>query len=159
MLNNDIRIQPTAIKTLAIDLGTRTGWATQGKNGIMHGWIDFKVERGSGGGMRFVKFRQWLSELEKDKPDRVVYEMVMRHAGTDAAHVYGGFLALLTEWCESHGIPYRGLGVGTVKKAWAGKGNASKDAMIEEAHRRGFTAAFDNNEADAIAILMCGINS
>jgi hypothetical protein len=29
---------------------------------------------------------------------------VRRHVGTDAAHLFGGFLATLSTWCEQHGI-------------------------------------------------------
>ncbi len=139
---------------LAIDIGTRTGWASQDIGGINSGFMEFKVKRGEGGGIRFLRFRQWLNALEL--PQAVVYEMVMRHVGTDAAHVYGGLLAILLTWCEEHSIPYYGLGVGYIKKQWTGKGNATKEAMIAEANRRGFTVT-DNNEADALAILHCGI--
>lgn len=144
------------MRTLAIDLGTRTGWATQDDDDIQSGYEDFKVARGSGGGMRFVQFRKWLNTLVK--PDQVVYEMVMRHVGTDAAHVYGGFLAIMTAWCEEHGIPYYGIGVTYIKKQWTGKGNAKKEDMIAETQRRGY-AITDNNEADAIAILMVGLET
>lgn len=142
--------------TLALDLGTRTGWATQDGDAIQFGYEDFKVARGSGGGMRFVQFRNWLNSLVK--PDQVVYEMVMRHVGTDAAHVYGGFLAILTAWCEERSIPYYGIGVTYIKKKWTGKGNASKEVMITETQRRGY-AVNDNNEADAVAILMVGLET
>lgn len=141
-------------RILGIDLGTRTGWAIKANDNIASGYADFKVTRGEGGGMRFVKFRNWLNSL--DEPTLVIYEMVMRHIGTDAAHVYGGLLALLTAWCEENNIPYHGIGVSQVKKMWTGKGNAKKEAMIEEAQRRGFDVT-ENNQADAIAILICGM--
>ena len=51
------------------------------------------------------------------------FEHVRRHAGTDAAHVYGGLLATLTSWCELRGIPYAAIPVGTIKKHATGKGN------------------------------------
>ena len=49
-----------------------------------------------------------------------------------------------------------GVGVGTVKKAWTGKGNATKDDMIAEAERRGMKV-IDDNHADALAILAYGV--
>ena len=73
-------------------------------------------------------------------------------AGVIAAHVYGGFMGHLTAFCEEYKIPYDGVPVGTIKKFWTGKGNASKDEMLEEAVRRGWSPV-DDNEADAIAIL------
>lgn len=144
---------------LALDLGTTTGWALRtttgyelGKplDGIVSGTMNFKPQRFEGGGMRFVRFRRWLGELVP--VDAVYFEEVRRHAGVDAAHAYGGFLAHLTAWCEERGIPYQGVPVGTIKKAWTGRGNADKAAMIAEARSRGFTVA-DDNEADAIALL------
>lgn len=140
---------------LALDLGTKTGWATNSHAGITYGMQEFKNDRFSGGGMRFLKFEKWLMGLPK--PSQVVFEEVRRHAATDAAHVYGGLMATLTKWCESEGIPYQGIPVGTIKKFWTGTGNAKKDKMIAEAVRRGFDVR-DDNAADAIAILHCWMN-
>ena len=135
---------------LALDLGTKTGWATQSNAGITSGMQDFKNDRFSGGGMRFLKFEKWLMSLPK--PSQVVFEEVRRHVGTDAAHVYGGLMAVVTKWCESEKIPYQGVPVGTIKKSWTGNGNGGKTAMIDEANRRGFNVK-DDNEADALALL------
>lgn len=84
--------------------------------------------------------------------DAVYFEEVRRHRGVDAAHIYGGFLANLSAWCEEHRIPYQGVPVGTIKKHATGKGNANKEDMIEAAIRRGHRPA-DDNEADALALL------
>jgi len=84
---------------------------------------------------------------------RVVFEEVRRHAGTDASHVYGGFLGTLTSWCEQHELPYQGVPVGTIKRYATGKGNADKAAMIAAMRARGFAPA-DDNEADALALLL-----
>lgn len=136
---------------LALDLGTKTGWATNSNAGIAHGMQEFKNDRFSGGGMRFLKFERWLMELPF--PSQVVFEEVRRHAATDAAHVYGGLMATLTKWCESENIPYQGVPVGTIKKFWTGKGNAGKDIMVAEGHRRGYKDVDDDNTMDAIALL------
>lgn len=108
--------------------------------------------------MRFVKFRKWLNELAAAYPvNMVVFEEVRRHAGTDAAHVYGGLMATLTAWCEENHIPYAGVPVGEIKKHATGKGNASKDQMIAAAVKRGY-APIDDNEADAIGLFHCRID-
>ena len=59
--------------------------------------------------MRYLRFERWLDETRKIAGgiDAVYFEEVRRHIGTDAAHVFGGFLATLTAWCEAHSIPYR----------------------------------------------------
>lgn len=105
--------------------------------------------------MRFLRFRRWLDEIGSVHTFAAIYfEEVHRHAGTDAAHVYGGLMAILTAWCEERSIPYQGIGVGTIKKHATGKGNAGKPEMIEAAKRRGH-APKDDNEADAICLAYC----
>jgi Holliday junction resolvasome RuvABC endonuclease subunit len=88
----------------------------------------------------------------------VYFEEVRRHIGTDAAHVFGGLLATLTAWCETQGIPYQGVPVGTWKRHACGKGNADKQAVIAAMRQRGFAPA-DDNEADAIAILLWALET
>ena len=141
---------------LALDLGTVTGWALRDAEGsITSGSVSFRPERFSGGGMRFLRFKRWLTEVKNAAGgiDAVYLEEVRRHAGTSAAHIYGGFLAHVTAWCEHHGIPYEGVPVGTIKRHVTGKGNAPKEAVITAVRARGFAPA-DDNEADAIALLL-----
>jgi Holliday junction resolvasome RuvABC endonuclease subunit len=71
---------------------------------------------------------------------------------TDSSHVYGGFMATLTAWCELHQVPYLGVPVGTIKKHVTGKGNAGKAEVIVAMRVRGFSPK-DDNEADALALL------
>jgi Holliday junction resolvasome RuvABC endonuclease subunit len=140
---------------LALDLGTNTGWALHHLNGtITSGTEQFKPQRFEGGGMRYLRFKHWLTEMKQcaDGVDAVFMEEVRRHAGVDAAHAYGGFLATLTAWCEHHNIPYQGVPVGTIKKHVTGKGNASKEQMIASVQLLGY-APVDDNEADALALL------
>jgi Holliday junction resolvasome RuvABC endonuclease subunit len=139
---------------LTIDLGTTTGWCLRsGANSVSGTW-SLKGDRFEGGGMRFVRFRAELDALHAKTPVKyVAYEAVHRHAGTAAAHIYGGLMATLTAWCETHGIPYEGVGVGTIKKHVTGNGAASKAAMIAAARKYGFDPS-DDNEADAIALML-----
>lgn len=103
--------------------------------------------------MRYLRFGRWLSEVAASAEVSAVYfEEVRRHAGVDAAHVYGGLLATLTAWCESRDIPYQGVPVGTIKRHATGKGNASKEQVIAAMRALGHPVA-DDNEADALALL------
>jgi hypothetical protein len=141
---------------LALDLGTTTGWAMKLPDGyVVSGTMSFRPGRYEGGGMRYLRFRSWLDELARSSVglSAVYFEEVRRHAGTDAAHIYGGFLAHLTSCCELKGLPYQGVPVGAIKRHVTGKGNANKDAVIAAVTDRGF-APTDDNEADAIAILL-----
>ena len=146
---------------LALDLGTTTGWALRGYGGLItSGTASFKPGRYDGGGMRYLRFTNWLTELDRlsGPISAIWFEEVRRHVATDAAHVHGGLLAVLTSWGELRGVPYQGAPVGTIKRHATGLGNASKQAMIDAARRRGFSPA-DDNEADAIAILLWAIET
>jgi hypothetical protein len=150
---------PVALRhhaVLALDLGTTTGWAVRGQDGgITSGTMTFRPSRFEGGGMRYLRFRAWLTEMAglASGLSRIAFEEVRAHAGTDAAHLYGGFLAHLSAWCEERGIAYEGVPVATIKRFATGKGNADKAAMIAAMRARGFAPA-DDNEADAIALLL-----
>jgi hypothetical protein len=146
---------------LALDIATTTGWALQLASGkIESGTVSFRPSRYDGGGIRYLRFRGWLDSIAADVGGIGVvhYEEVRRHLSTGAAHVHGGLLATLTAWCEQHSIPYQGVPVGTIKRFIAGKGNADKHAVIEAVRARGFKPA-DDNEADAIAILLWAIET
>jgi hypothetical protein len=140
---------------LALDLGTTTGWAIRGYDGLItSGTVSFKPGRYDGGGMRYLRFTNWLTEIDRlsGPISAIWFEEVRRHLGTDAAHVYGGLMASLTSWGELRGLPYEGVPVGTIKRHSTGHGNANKQTMIAAARARGYSPA-DDNEADAIAIL------
>lgn len=140
---------------LALDLGTTTGWALRMHDRrIVSGTQSFKPQRFEGGGMRYLRFARWLDELQSLSGglQHIAFEEVRRHASTDAAHAYGGFLGQLCAWCEQRQIPYQGVPVGTIKRHATGKGNANKDAVLEAVRRWGHAPA-DDNEADALALL------
>lgn len=138
---------------LALDLGTATGWALRSVEGVIASGVQtFRPGRFEGGGMRFLRFKQWLTDVKAAGVDVVYFEEVRRHQGVDAAHCYGGFMAVLTAWCEHHGVPYAGVPVGTIKRFATGKGNADKPAMIAAARARGCEPK-DDNEADAYCLL------
>ena len=145
----------------ALDLATITGWALQLSDGnIESGTVSLRQSRYDGGGIRYLRFRAWLDSFACDAVDIAVvhYEEIRRHLSTDAAHVHGGLLAVLSAWCEQQGIAYQGVPVGTIKRFIAGKGNADKQAVINAVRERGFDPK-DDNEADALAILLWAIKT
>lgn len=139
--------------TLALDLGTTTGWATE-REGVRASGI-WKLRTASqaryeGGGMRFLRFQERLAELGRGGLiSRVVYEEVRRHRGTAAAHIYGGLMGVLTAFCEARAIPYQAVPVGQIKRHATGKGNANKAAMIAAFEERTGRAPVTDDEADA----------
>lgn len=144
---------------LALDLGTHTGYAYHIRGaGIRHGTETFRGEK-SHPGTRWQEFRMWLHQIvDAEQIHLIAYEDVRRHNGTTAAHVYGGFRSMTEMVAQQHNVPMIGFGVGVVKKAWTGRGNADKQLMIEAARDRGFYP-LDDNAADALAILHCALNS
>ncbi len=104
--------------------------------------------------MMMLKFRNWLETLHQTSGhiEVIVFEEVRRHAGTTAAHVYGGFLGQMSAWAEENKIPYQGVPVGTIKRHATGKGNASKEEIVRAVVDHGFSP-MDHNEADAIALI------
>ncbi len=116
---------------LALDLGTHTGWALRaGDTLITSGTEHFRSQRFEGGGMRYLRFKRWLTEIKAAAGhiDEIYFEEVRRHLATDAAHAYGGFLAVLTSWCEHHRIAYQGVPVGTIKNTQPAKAKVNKAA-------------------------------
>jgi len=125
-------------RILGIDPGSMTGYAVRHSPETWDsGTWDLSARRHEGGGMRFLRLRKYLVELlDSTKPDVVAYEEVRRHLGTDAAHVYGGCVAVISSECEARSIPYLGIPVATVKKLATGKGNADKEAMLAAGAKR-----------------------
>ena len=131
------------------------GYAMERDGAVVSGVYDLKSRRFEGGGMRFLRVGEWLDDLHTGKPiTRLYFEEVMGHKGTDAAHIYGGIVGIITAFCEAHEIPYSGIPVGTIKRHVTGKGNAKKERVVEAITALGFTPQ-DDNEADALAILKC----
>lgn len=120
---------------LALDLGTKTGWALRMRGGMVSsGTENFAPKAKELPGRRWIKFRAWLAGMggmgrSAGELHAVYFEDVRNHSGVLAAHVYGGFLAILQAWCEANCIPCHPVAktrFGQVKKHWTGKGNASK---------------------------------
>ena len=148
------------MRIIGLDLGTLTGYAYT-SDGVIRathcGVADFKPRRHEGGGMRFLRFRRFLRELIADPEETIVFfEEVAAHKGTHAAHVYGGLLGVLSEFCEGHSIPYRGLPVGSIKKHATGVGNAGKPMMLARACTE-FGHIESEDAADALWVLSLGM--
>ncbi len=145
------------MKILAIDPGTHCGYAL---SPFESGVWNLSVGRHEGGGMRFVRLRNYLIKATqaryigielKDGVELVVYEEVRGHKGTDAAQIYGGIVAIIQEHCEKAGIPYQGVPVGTIKKFATGKGNSNKEVMLAAARAKWPEVNLvDDNQGDAL---------
>ncbi|MFY2608251.1 hypothetical protein [Achromobacter ruhlandii] len=142
------------VNILALDLGTKLGWAVRARDGaVWHGTEVFTPRKSWTPGQRWLRARSFVTDLVvRHQVHAIAYEDVKRHVGTDAAHAYGAFLCLVQMVADSHRAALMPVGVGTIKKHWTGKGNADKAAMEAQARARGFRPESDN-DADALAIL------
>ena len=134
---------------LALDMATKTGWSTNSTSGVE----DFRKNPGDSRGMIFIRFEAWLNEMVSlCKPDVIVYERP--HArGRAANEVLNGMLAFLVKACEVHGIQYTDCPSTTLKSFATGKGNASKEMMMQAYRTRWAGDPIDDNHADACWLL------
>ena len=149
---------------LALDLGTHHGLGAPHRRWrrITSGTVSFRPDRCDGGGVRYLRFRAWLDEYRQrcsaaSAWSSITKKFVLTLVPTLPTSM-AVWLATLTAWCEQRGVAYQGVPVGTIKRFIAGKGNADKDAVIAAVRARGFAPA-DDNEADALAILLWAIET
>lgn len=143
-------------KTLALDLGTNTGWATNALDDILSGHQTFDGEIS---GWRYLVFKQWLdARLNELNIEHIVYEETFS-ADAYAARVLHGFLAILQYVYaerypdQSTRLTLQKVHPGTLKKFATGNGHAKKEEMLNACKKRfGFIPSNDD-EADALWLL------
>lgn len=143
---------------VGVDLGTNCGIAWESEGQVSVTSIDTSKARLQGGGMRALVLRRELMQLFEDigPVTELAFENVERHSATYAAQVYGELRGVLMSVCEEMAIPYRGIGVTTVKKHVAGSGIAKKDKvrMVVTGKYPDIHVANDD-ESDALSVLIC----
>jgi Holliday junction resolvasome RuvABC endonuclease subunit len=146
------------MNTLALDLGSATGYAVYENGEVISGVKKLRHDRRASG-VRALDFYRWLIQMIREHGiTHVYFERVYAHSGTEAAHLYGYFMHILAAVCEEYGIECVGVSVATIKKFMTGKGNATKDEMIVAAKSHGFNPQTDD-EADALAILFLALKT
>ena len=136
---------------LALDLGTKCGYASAKNSGV----FNLKPSTHESTGQRYQTFARLLREyMSIHLIDFVVYEEVHAHIGVEAAHVYGGLMAILQMICIERGVEYKGVSVQAIKKHATGKFNADKKSMVKSAVLK-FPKinVIDDNHADALHLL------
>jgi Holliday junction resolvasome RuvABC endonuclease subunit len=142
----------SALRILALDLATRTGWA---HSSGPYGTWDLSVRRDESGGMRLIRFDGKLDEIRRNVGvDLVVFEAA-RHAavGMQGALVIQSELqGVLKLWAEGNGVEYRAYSPSEIKKHATGKGNADKALMLTTAQAK-WGNVTSHDEADALWLL------
>jgi Holliday junction resolvasome RuvABC endonuclease subunit len=133
------------VRILAIDPGSNCGYAVmdvpqpvspylRAKRDTAGIW-DLQQKRFEGYGMRFIRLKKHLLEVN---PDFVAYEQVnFPHKSTAAANMYGALLGIITSFCEEQHIAYAGVYTSDVKKKATGKGGGKgtdKPAIVSAAN-------------------------
>ena len=136
-------------RILALDLAAETGYALQRRGGeVLSGTVLF-VKR-TVGGLRWVRFHGWLSEMiDFEDPEVVIFEepfIHMKHR-TGLGLSYG-FKTLVEMLAAEREIRCYGIAPTQLKQWATGHGNASKDQMLKFARSMGWDLSNDN-EIDA----------
>jgi hypothetical protein len=147
------------LNVLALDLGRRTGWCHQKKDGTLNSGVhelysEDQHKQEFEDGLRFMALRHWFVRFGEQVGgwDVVAFEQVPAGASMGRQRVlYPSMRAVIMAECAERGILCVPIPVGTWKVAYCGNGNANKDKVMAESSRRGFSF-FDDNESDALGI-------
>jgi Holliday junction resolvasome RuvABC endonuclease subunit len=145
---------PTHLKILAIDLGSKTGWASITNGIVTHGLITLirrtgrKTKPDDHPGTKYNLFRKWLaSTVILEKPDLIVYEKVMGHSQSTYAQMLNyGMRGILLAIADNKDIPVLSITQTELKKFATGKGNANKDDMMAAAAKKWPSEAFESDD-------------
>ena len=163
------------VNILALDLGTRTGWALTGHT-VTSGVQVFDVKRGESPGMRYLRFARWLDEIlghglpmrmylgagvkpqiEREPLVKLIVYEAPHHRGGAATEIALGFSTTVQAAAAHLGIEHASVHSATLKKFTTGSGRGEKVAMYSAAVKRGWIPTnprdYDDNEVDAICLL------
>jgi Holliday junction resolvasome RuvABC endonuclease subunit len=154
-------VRRAVVNILALDLGTRTGWALSENGRIESGVQVCDVKRGESPGMRYVRFNRWLDEITWDRTRShdqrrvglVVYEAA-HHRGGAATEILSGMATRVLEMCARYPMEHASVHSATLKKFVTGRGNADKTQVARYAVLKQWaTDGMDDNEVDALCLL------
>jgi Holliday junction resolvasome RuvABC endonuclease subunit len=151
--------------TLALDIGTTTGWAIRKPEAVLSGsWLlatpkELRHQRKLGeertGDLRFFRLRDRIEETVRDHLiENIVFEDVLFLSSQAQSQLWASLRAAVWMAGESHRVEC--VHTGTLKKFATGAGNARKEAMIATVANLPppwGRLVRDDNEADAVLIL------
>ena len=140
---------------LALDIATKTGFAVLKNSEIVSsGTINLKEKTGCSYGVRLLNFKSFIEKTIQEHDINVIaYE---RSAGRHIrpiqtqSELIGVFILIAQE----KDIDYIAYSASEIKNSFTGKGNAKKQAMVDEAIKKHpKIKVVDDNHADALAIV------
>lgn len=135
------------MKILALDPATSCGYFHS--DGIGGTW-DLSVKRDESSGMRLIRLRGKLNEIRETLGvDLVVFESARNAKFAGTVRVLGEILGLVSVWCADNAIEHRGYSPMEIKKFATGKGNASKEQMVD-AYERIVKRPVEDSENDMV---------
>ena len=143
----------TGNRILAIDPGTKMGWAYWDGEQVTSGTEDFSEEVGVSWAAAWWRLRHWLDDMTEEMgPGIIAFEDQWRIRGKWAPLCWGWQHEILT-FCHlrQHDIRPLVVNAATLKRWATGDGNATKAAMMWAARARGYDPQTDD-EADALLI-------
>jgi Holliday junction resolvasome RuvABC endonuclease subunit len=142
----------TSMKILAIDPGTKSGWAHS--DGLSGTW-DLSIRRDESTGMRLVRLKAKLNEIKSTLGvDLLVFEANRNLKHGPAVRVAGQIQGVIELWAIENGVEYAGRSAGEIKRHATGSGAADKSKVIAAAVERWPNLKIeDDNHADALWLL------
>ncbi len=136
---------------LALDLGTRTGWAhSLGASGVQ----DFAPRRGDSPGMRWIEFRAWLCRTLDSAPANIIGYEQAHHRGGAATHVAHSLISVVEAVAAERKLQLTNRHTATIKKHALGTGRGDKGQMVQAACTKWPEKKLsDDNECDALHLL------
>jgi Holliday junction resolvasome RuvABC endonuclease subunit len=156
-----------ALKVLALDLGTKTGFAYNTDDGKLHAgthvlaspkeitlWRKQRFDRRLD--LRPIRLYQWLMHrLSESKPQILIFEDVMFSTTALATQMWATLRCALWMAAYDANIPIECVPVGTLKKFVTGNGHATKEAMEASVKTRwpdAWNSKLDDNAVDATGL-------
>lgn len=147
--------------TIGLDLALTTGYAIGVDGKVFEsGVIDWRTFRKGGhNGYVFLALWGWLrAHLPNDDSLQLVFE-VAHHRGGPATRLGIGWQTTVLHFAARYNLPDPlGVPTMTLKKFATGSGKAGKNNMIAYARNIIGRVPVDDNEADAVAVCMWGMD-
>jgi len=144
------------MQVLALDIASKTGWATSVNGAIRFGMYEVKCA-GEGEGLGFYGFEIWLATMiRENRPDLIAVEAAVPTMGVtnfQTQKVLLGLQAIAKLVGIKSGIELREVYASTARKTVTGNGAIKKPEVIKFLRAQGYRVAEDN-AADSLVIYL-----